>query len=339
MQNLAEFLNTPLAIGNKTISGRLTLAPMAGLSHVAFRELIAQYGGYGLLFTGMASARVVPNENPKVSTVFSWRDEELPSLVCQIFGSEPEAMALAAARIEQEGFFGVDINCGCSASAICRHDAGAALLKKPKLAASIVKAVRKAVDIPVFVKFRTGWEDDPKHAVTMAKLFTENGADALTFHPRVAPDLRTRPPKWEYIAMVKDAVDVPVFGNGNVLSSQDCQKMISTTGCDGAAIGRLAIARPWIMAKWSGQMKPGPEVYLEAGLAMIRLCEKHFTPHVAFLRFKKLATYFCANFKFGHALNKQIFSADDIGHASDIIKNFLDASPELNKLPNPHLFI
>lgn len=339
MQGLSKFLRTPLLIGNKTIKRRLVLAPLSGLSHVAFRELLSQYKGYGLLFTGMASAKAIPKENSKVSTVFSWRKSELSHLVCQIFGSDPKIMAQAAVRIEQEGFFGVDINCGCSASAICKYGAGAALLKKPRLAASIIKAVRKAVKFPVFIKYRTGWEDDPKHAVFMARLFCDEGADALTFHPRVAPDLRTRPPKWEYIAKVKDASKVPVFGNGNVFSASDCKKMLSLTNCDAVAIGRIALARPWIMAKWADKKDLGPDAYLDACLAMTRLCSRHFEPRTAFLRFKKFAAYFCANFKFGHAFNKQINAAHDMDHVVNIIEGFFASPPDLNKRPNPNLFI
>jgi len=339
MQDLAKFLCTPLLIGNKPIKRRLVLAPLSGFSHIAFRELLSQYKGYGLLFTGMASAKVVPDENPKVSPVFSWRKQELPHLVCQIFGSDPKIMARAAKRIEQEGFFGVDINCGCSASAICKKGAGAALLKNPVQAASIVKAVRKAVKFPVFVKYRTGWEDNSKHAVAMARLFCDQGADALVFHPRTAPDLRTRPPKWEYIAHVKDASSVPVFGNGNVFSASDCKKMLSLTGCDAVAIGRIALARPWIMAKWADGKAPGPDAHAHACFGMSRLCSRHFEQRTALVRFKKFTAYFCANFKFGHEFGKKINAAHDMDHAVNIIEDFFASSPDLNKLPNPNLFI
>lgn len=128
----------------------MVLAPMAGIGHVAFRELIAEQGGCALLFTGMCSAKAVPHENPAISMVFRWRTRELPFTVCQIFGSDPDDMARAARRIEKEGFFGVDLNFGCSVAAICKKGCGAALLKTPDQAVRIVAAVRQAVDIPVF---------------------------------------------------------------------------------------------------------------------------------------------------------------------------------------------
>ena len=233
--NLAEYLSQPLKIGSKTINKRLVLAPMSFLGHIAFRELVSRYGGFGLLFSEMCSAKMIPIENRFVSPCFRWRDEERSWLVCQIFGADPVIMAEAARRIENEGLFGVDINFGCSNTAICRQNCGAALLKDPDLATSIVAEVRKAVSFPLTVKFRTGWQDDPKYAVRLAKRFEDAGADALTFHPRVAPDRRSRAPKWVYIGMVKQAVTIPVFGNGDVFDRSDCRRMIQETECDGVA--------------------------------------------------------------------------------------------------------
>ena len=163
--NLAEYLRQPLKIGSKSIAKRLILAPLTFLGNVAFRELVSRYGGYGLLYTEMCSAKAVPHENRFVSPCFRWRDEERSRLVCQIFGADPREMADAARRIEDEGLFGVDINFGCSNSTICRRHCGAALLKKPDLAAAIVAEVRRAVCFPLTVKFRTGWQDDSTIAI------------------------------------------------------------------------------------------------------------------------------------------------------------------------------
>jgi len=120
--DIKKFINTPLAIGNRVIPGRLVLAPMAGLTHVAFRELLDSYGGCGLMFTEMCSAKALPQENRYISPVFKWRDEELSHLVCQIFGSDADVMVAAAKRVEKEGFFGVDLNFGCSVAAICKKN-------------------------------------------------------------------------------------------------------------------------------------------------------------------------------------------------------------------------
>jgi tRNA-dihydrouridine synthase B len=242
--DLSSQLNRPLTIGQTTIDRRLVLAPMTLLGHIAFRELMAGFGGYGLLFGEMCSARRIPQEAQTGSAYFRWRERERQHLVMQIFGANPTAMARAARIIEEKGLYGVDLNFGCSVATICKQRCGAALLKTPDQAARIVEVVRQAISIPLFVKFRTGWTDDPAIPVDLARRFASAGADALTFHPRVAPDRRSRPPRWDYIKRVKEAVTIPVFGNGDVFDETDCLRMLEATGCDGVAIGRMAIARP-----------------------------------------------------------------------------------------------
>jgi len=335
---LSSLLNRPLKVGNQSIEKRLVLAPMAFLGNVAFRELVQSFGGYGLLFTEMCSAGRIPNENRLRSTCFNWRDAELPRLVCQIFGSAPLTMAAAARRIEEEKFFGVDINFGCSEVSICRQNCGASILNQPKLAARIVREVRKAVSIPLFVKYRIGWQDNPQAAVVLAKHFEDAGADALTFHPRVAPDRRLRPPKWEYIGLVKQAVSIPIFGNGNVFDQNDCWRMLETTGCDGVAIGRMALARPWLFAAWTEGFQCDLEIYLRSALRLAQLLEKHFDPQKALRRFKKFAGYFSANFKFGHTVFRGIQKAQNRQEAEAFLNHFFKLPPELLSRPNLNFF-
>ena len=336
---ISTFLKKPLKIGNRRITNRLALAPMAGIGHIAFRELVASFSGHGILFTEMASAKSVPHENRYVSPVFRWRDEELAYLVCQIFGSEPETMAEAAKRIEDEGFFGVDINFGCSVSAICKMNCGAALLKNPSLAVSIVSSVRDAVSIPLFVKFRTGWKDDPGFSKDMAIRFEEAGADALTFHPRVAPDRRSRPPKWEYIGIVKDSVSIPVFGNGNVFSPEDCSKMILETGCDGVSIGRGAAAKPWIFSEFTEGFSPDAETYRNTMEKMAELLEKYYEPTRAIKHFKKFALYFSAGFKYSHSIYKKLCRGNNLADIRKNIEDVFSRPQEVSKRPNMNMFV
>ncbi len=371
--NYKTFLASPITIKGRNVNNRLFLAPMAGLGNVAFRELVAEFGGFGLLFTGMCSAKAVPQENRNTSNVFKWRDEELPYLVCQIFGSEPHGMAIAAKRVEHEGFFGVDLNFGCCAAAICKKGCGAALLKEPDLAKKIVEAVRQAVSIPVFVKFRIGWEssslDGAIKAAKMAAMFEDAGADALVFHPRLAPDRRLRPPKWEHIKLVKEAVSIPLFGNGNIFQPSDCKNMLQLGSCDGISIGRMAVARPWIFSTISNGLSLsssnndfsypnsennllssstnnkfpfGTDIYRHTAIRMITLLLKHYDERTAVKMFKKFVPYFAAGFKFGHSISKRLLKADS---AQEILKNidaiFLDYSqpPETVDRPNLHLFL
>jgi nifR3 family TIM-barrel protein len=337
--NLAEYLGQPLKIGNKSIEKRLILAPLTFLGNIAFRELISRYGGYGLLYSEMCSAKTVPHENRFVSLCFRWRDEERSRLVCQIFGADPLEMANAARRIENEGLFGVDMNFGCSNSTICRRHCGAALLKNPDLAAAIVAEVRRAVSFPLTVKFRTGWQDDSEIAVHLATRFEDAGADALIFHPRVAPDRRSRPPKWAYIGRVKQAVNIPVFGNGDVFDRDDCRRMIIETGCDGVAIGRMAVARPWIFAELTENLQPDPEMFADAAIQLARLLEIHFDPVAAIRRFKRFAFYFSANFRFGHSLYSKILKTGNLKEVAPVLKRFFEQAPDVAARPNMNYFI
>jgi tRNA-dihydrouridine synthase B len=336
--NLAEYLRQPLKIGNKSIEKRLILAPLTFLGNIAFRELVSRYGGYGLLYSEMCSAKTVPHENRFVSLCFRWRDEERSRLVCQIFGADPLEMANAARRIENEGLFGVDMNFGCSNSTICRRHCGAALLRNPDLAAAIVAEVRRAVSFPLTVKFRTGWQDDSEIAVHLAKRFEDAGADALIFHPRVAPDRRSRPPKWAYIGRVKQAVNIPVFGNGDVFDRDDCRRMIIETGCDGVAIGRMAVARPWIFAELTENLQPDPEMFADAAIQLARLLEIHFNPVAAIRRFKRFAFYFSANFRFGHSLYSRILKTGNLKEVAPVLKRFFEKTPDVAARPNMNYF-
>ena len=329
-----DFLTSPLPIGSKTISGRLMLAPMAGLGTIGLREHIDSLGGCSLLSMEMCNARAVPGENRYTSPVFRWRDEEVSHLVCQIFGADPEDMAAAARRIEQEGFFGVDINMGCSVAGICKKNYGAALLRDPDRAVRIVEAVRAAVSSPVMVKFRTGWQPEPEPAMDLARRLESAGADCLVFHPRVAPDRRSRPPKWEHIRLIKKAVSIPVLGNGNVFSIKDCTRMLEQTGCDGVAIGRMAVARPWIFAEIVSGRPPGRPPYVETARFMATSLYKHFAPTTAVKAYKKFMIYFAANFTYGHQLYSRLTRGETLEDMLANIDMHLNPLPQVSATPN-----
>jgi len=336
---LSRYLLKNLTIKNHILHNRIVLAPMAGLGHIALRQLISEFGGFGLLFTGMCSAKAVPQENPETSLVFKWRSEELEYLVCQIFGSDPEIMAKAAVRIEKEGFFGVDLNFGCSVAAICKNGCGAALLKDPVLSSRIVKAVRESVSLPLFVKFRTGWENNPQFAVDMAKRFEDAGADALTLHPRIAPDRRSRPPQWEIIKLVTQAVDIPVFGNGNLFLEADGIKMMKQTSCQGLSVGRMAVAQPWVFAQWTKGFTPGDDIFFTTAMRLTDILLEHYDDNFAVKLFKKFAPYFCANFKFGHQILKKLMPAQTMDDMKGNIHLIFQSNPATLSKPNLNLFL
>lgn len=335
---LRETLTRPLTIGGKSLANRLWLAPMAGLGHVAYREVLEGYGGCGLMFTEMCSAKAVPTENRRVSPVFRWRDEELPHLVCQIVGATPEELVPAARRVEDEGFFGLDLNMGCSVPGIVKRDSGAALLKDPAAALAAVEAVRAEVSMPLFVKFRTGWSPDVGPAVALARQFESAGVDCLVFHPRVAPDKRTRPPVIENIRAIKEAVSIPVFGNGNVVTPEDCLNMLKTTGCDGVSVGRMAMARPWLFAQWTGDLVPGDTIFQEYALGLADALDTYYDPIRALKRYKLFTVYFAANFTFGHRLQSRFLAAKSMDDVRAVAREHLRPGMQLTSRPNMNMY-
>ncbi|EGB15386.1 dihydrouridine synthase DuS [Pseudodesulfovibrio mercurii] len=335
---LAERLNRPLTVGGRTVANRLWLAPLAGLSHVAFREVLDGYGGCGLTFTEMCGAKSLPTESPLVSPVFRWRAAELPRLVCQVAGATPEQMIPAARRVQECGFFGFDINMGCSVSGIIKKNAGAALLRDPDAALRVVEGVRRAISIPLFVKFRTGWTPDIGPAVALARRFEDAGVDCLVFHPRVAPDKRTRPPVREHIRAVVDAVSIPVFGNGDVVSPEDCLDMLRTTGCAGVSVGRTAIARPWLFAQWTTGQTPPATCFRDYALNLADALSRHFDPVRALKRYRMFTIYFAANFTFGHALQSRFLKAKTMDEIRSVAQNHIPPDLQLVRRPNFSLY-
>lgn len=331
---IAHLLNRPLRIGTKTIANRLVLAPMTFLGHVAYRQVLEQLGGCGLMFSEMCSAARIPREDPAFSVYFRWRDAEREQLSIQILGADPDRMATAARRIEAEGLWGVDINLGCAVSAVCKYNQGAALLRDTDAVLTIVERVRRAIRCPLTVKFRTGWQDDPHLPVSLARRLEAVGVDALTFHPRVAPDRRNRPPKWEYIARVKEAVSIPVFGNGNVFDADDCLKMLQTTGCDGVALGRIAIARPWVFRQWTSAEVFHPAICRDVAVNLLKQLREHFTDIQALRRFHRYAIYLAANFTFGNSLYNRIRKAADLDAIRDVLDDFFANDPVQRNRPN-----
>ncbi len=334
MDTVQKFLTTPLKIGDKVLPTRLILAPMVGLTHLALRKLIQEYGGCGLLFTEMCSARAIPSENPRNSPYFKFLPEELPFLTCQIVGNNPQEMLAAAKRIEELGFFGVDLNFGCSVANIYKKQSGAYLLEEPLLASKIISLLKKHLTIPLSVKFRLPQEASTAKVKELAQSFEQSGADFLIFHPRKFPDRRNRPPRWEYIEVVQASVSIPVFGNGNVFNPKDLKNILKT-GCAGVALGRIAAARPFIFAELCHNFTPTKKTYLEVAQKMLTYLQNFFEPVRALRLFYKWATYFCANFDFGLSLYSQLKKANSLEEIEKILPHILT----LNPLTSPNLLL
>ena len=235
-----------LSIGTVQISPATVLAPMAGVTDTVFRRFIRNLGGCGLIMTEFTSADgVLRKKDQKAKRYLHFYEDEHP-ISAQLFGSNPEVMAEAARMVEGLGFDLVDLNLGCPAKKVVKCNGGSGLLRDLPAIGRIFEAVRAAVKIPFTVKFRAGWNDDEIVCVELALMAEACGLAAVALHARTREQGYSGQARWEWIAAVKDAVRIPVIGNGDVRSPEDACAMVTQTGCDAVMIGRTAPSNPWI---------------------------------------------------------------------------------------------
>lgn len=220
------------------------LAPMAGMADMAFRELCADYGA-GYTVTEMVSSKGLTMGDKKSAMLLTLGERE-KTAGAQIFGDNPEIMAEAAVKCLEFNPDIIDINMGCPAPKVAMSGGGASLMKNPRLAGEIVKAVSQAVDIPVTSKIRKGWDDNSVNAVELAEILEKNGAAAIAVHGRTRMQMYSGEVDYDIIRRVKEAVDIPVIGNGDITDVQSAAIMLEKTGCDAIMIGRGALGNPWI---------------------------------------------------------------------------------------------
>lgn len=261
-------------IGNVPIQGKAILAPMAGVSDIAYR-LLAKEHGASMVCTEMVSAMGIKYKNERTHELLRMEAVEHP-VSMQIFGSDPEAIALGAKVVADAGADIVDINMGCPVKKVVSSGDGSALMKTPDLAARVAEAAVKAVDVPVTVKMRIGWDDDHINVVDFAKRIESTGVAAVAVHGRTREQMYMGQADWSYIKAVKDSLSIPVIGNGDVWTPEDALRMMQETGCDAVMIGRGAQGNPWIFERTNhylrtGELRPEP-TYLER----LDMLLKHF---------------------------------------------------------------
>jgi nifR3 family TIM-barrel protein len=235
-----------LQIGTVTISPATVLAPMAGVTDTVFRRFIRNLGGCGLIMTEFTSADgVLRKKDQKAKRYLHFYEDEHP-ISAQLFGSDPQVMAEAARMVEGLGFDLVDLNLGCPAKKVVKCNGGSGLLRDLPAIGKIFESVRAAVKIPFTVKFRAGWNDEEIVCVELARMAEDCGLAAVALHARTREMGYSGQARWEWIAAIKDAVKIPVIGNGDIRSPEDACAMVTQTGCDAVMIGRSAPSNPWI---------------------------------------------------------------------------------------------
>ncbi len=282
----------------------LAQAPMAELTHRAFRQLLAELGGCHLYFTEMVNSRIA-SAMPVERDPYCQPARDDRPCICQLVGNDPSRITEAVKRLEPMGFAGFDINMGCSRAAMVKKGWGTALLNHPRAAAHLVEAVAKTTSLPVSVKLRSMPGHRLPELLALCRALVEAGASALILHPRDPEDGFKRPARWEEIGEVASRLEVPVIGNGDVATPGDAERMVRETGCAGVMIGRAAVVRPWLFyeIRWRRRWPGSPAEVL---LRMARLTRELLPEELGAKRFRLFCTWFVRNWPFHHHLARLV---------------------------------
>ena len=316
-------------IGNIEIENNVCLAPMAGFCNSAFRRICKELGA-GLLFAEMVSDKAIYYGSEKTFDMLKMTDYERP-LAQQIFGSDKESFVYAAKKIMEVMHPDIiDINMGCPVPKVAvKSQAGSALLKNPEKIKEIVEAVVNAVDVPVTVKIRSGWDNNNINAVQVAKVIEEAGASAITVHPRTRSQGYTGKADWNIIKEVKEAVKIPVIGNGDIKTVEDAKRMMEETNCDAIMIGRGALNNPFIFKEINYYLKTGKKLEKISDKEKIDLAIKHFNylleiknEKVAVLEMRTIVANYIKGMNGSTNLKQQIFKVRTKEELFDILHSY-----------------
>lgn len=320
-----------MQIGNVALAGYAALAPMAGVADRAFRELCMDFGA-GYCVSEMVSSKGIAYHSKKSAELMEISESERPCAV-QIFGTEPDTMADAARFAMQYRPEVIDINMGCPAPKIAGGGSGAALMRDPELCGRIVKAVSRAVDIPVTVKIRSGFDSSHINAVEVAQIAEKNGAQAVTVHGRTKEQFYAPPVNYEIIRDVKKALTVPVIGNGDVCDIKSAQYLYEFTGCDYIMVGRGSLGNPWVFREINeyfekGKIIPRPTLDEKCGVLLrhIKAVVGYKGEHVGMREARKHTAYYLKGFKNAAKLRNLAFSMETLEDLEALINEIKEPS-------------
>ncbi len=317
-------------IGNVEIKNNIVLAPMAGVCNSAFRKIIKEMG-CGLIYAEMVSDKALVYENKKTEDMLYMEEMERP-IAQQIFGSDKESFVIAAKKICKTMKPDIiDINMGCPVPKVAiKSQAGSALLKNPEKIREIVSAVVNSVDVPVTVKIRSGWDSKSINAVEVAKICEEAGASAITVHGRTRSQGYTGKVDLDIIKRVKEAVSIPVIGNGDIIDIESAKKMFEYTKCDAIMIGRGVLGNPWLIKQLDSYFKDGSIIEKPTCEEKIEMCLKHLdyllkikNEKVAILEMRSHIAWYLKGIPNNNLIKDEIFKSNTVEEMKKILNNYL----------------
>lgn len=316
-----------LTIGNVTLDNNLILAPMAGVTDLPFRVLCKEQGA-GLICMEMVSAKGIYYNNKNTESLLAIDEREHP-VSLQLFGSDPEIMSEMAKRIEHRPFDILDINMGCPVPKVVNNGDGSALMKNPILAGEIIEKTAKAIKKPLTVKIRKGFDDAHVNAVEMAHIAEESGAAAIAVHGRTREQYYSGKADWEIIRKVKEAVKIPVIGNGDIFTPQDAYRMQQEIGCDGLMIARGAQGNPWIFAQINHFLETGEELPKPSPKEMVEMVLRHAKMQIAFKgeftgmrEMRKHAAWYTGGYKHASRLRSLLNEVETYEQLEELLETF-----------------